>query len=205
MNKTILYLCIVLLASCNENTKLNKPAITHENAEINEELSSNDNEDYKHKIIPGERLGTILINENATAVLDSLGKPDSGDAAMGKAVATWHEDSENLLSLYTTTKMGVEDFSRIKGIRTFSPKYRTDTNIGVNSSLNEIRKQFELKKVGTFNYGGKVYTLYATEKGIGFEIDENQENHGIVLTEQGTTPNQNYLTFYPDLKEKQDQ
>src|SRR5690606_24488432 len=91
-------------------------------------------QDYRNKIIPGKRLGTIILNENATPVLDSLGKADSGDAAMGKTVSTWHENSDNFLSIYTTTKMGVEDFSRIKAIRSLSPDFKTEQDLGVNST-----------------------------------------------------------------------
>lgn len=200
MKKLILFLSIISLISCKQ-----KSTETDKNIDQNEQTSAQASQiesniyDYKNQIIPGERLGTINLNENATAVLDSLGKPDTGDAAMGKAVSTWHEDSNNFLSIYTSTQMGVEVFSRIKAIRSLSPDFKTEQNLGVSSTLSEIEKYFKLNKIGVFTFKGKSYTLYPSEEGISFEIGEDQKCYGIVLTEKGTTPNQLYLTFYPDL------
>ncbi|WP_026452506.1 hypothetical protein [Aequorivita capsosiphonis] len=200
MKKLILLLSIVSLISCKE-----EPKKTEENIEQNEPTSQQPietesiNQNYGNQIIPGKRLGAIILNENATAVLDSLGKPDSGDAAMGKAVSTWYEGSKNLLSIYTTTKMGVEDFSRIKAIRSLSPDFKTEQGFGVNSTLSEIGKNFKLNKIGVFLFEGKNYTLFSSDEGISFEVGEDQKCHGIVITEKGTSPAQFYLTFYPGL------
>ena len=203
MKKLIFCFSIILLFGCKENPK------ELDGADLNDEPSSEmsiqtktSKVEYGNQIIPGERLGTIILNENATSVLDSLGKPDSADAAMGKAVSTWHEDSDNLLSIYTTTQMGIEDFSRIKAIRTLSSAFKTDQDLGVNSTVSEIEKHFRLNKIGLFPFDKKSYALYSTEEGIGFEIGEDQKCHGVVLTEKGTSPDQLYLTFYPDLKKE---
>ncbi len=200
--KNLLFICfIILFFSCKESHKgVNKTVLDYKGTIENTSLNEKTEKDYQNQIIPGRRLGRIVLNENATTILDSLGKPDSGDAAMGKAISTWHEGTNNQLSLYTSTKMGVENFSRIKAIRSLSPTYKTYNNLGVNSNLSEIEKRFELKKIGTFAFEEKIYTLYFTEIGMGFEVGENQKCSGIVLTEKGTEPDQLYLTFYPDLK-----
>lgn len=201
MKKIILFFSIISLFSCKQNS-LN----TNQNKNLNKQTSERDSktdtniQDYKKQIMAGESLGTIILNENATPVLDSLGQPTSADAAMGKAVFIWHKESNNYLSIYTTTQMGVEDFSRIKAIRTLSADFKTEKNLGVNSTLSEIEKDFELIKIGVFPFKNKSYTLYSSHKGIGFEIGEDQKCHGLVLTEKGTSPEQLYLTFYPGLK-----
>lgn len=201
MKKSICYLMIFLLISCNESSKKEEKQINQNESTLKKEVPEKlNNEDYTNQIIPGERLGSIILNENATAVFDSLDKPESGDAAMGKAISTWHENSDKLLSIYTTTQMGVEDFSRIKAIRSLSPDFKTENNLGVNSSLAEIEKYFELNKAGTFSFENEKYILYSSEEGIGFEVDEGGKCQGIVLTEKGTSPERHYLTFYPDLK-----
>lgn|SRR5690554_2963774 len=201
MKKLILFLSIITLISCKQkstkaetNAEQNKPT-----SQQTIEVESN-NQDYEIQIIPGERLGSIILNENAKAVLDSLGRPDSVDASMGKAISNWHESSENFLSIYTTTKMGVEDFSRIKAIRSVSSNFKTKQNLGVSSSLSEIERHFNLNKTGVFTSEEKSYILYTSEEGIGFEVGENQKCHGVVLTEKGTTPEQLYLTFYSNLE-----
>lgn len=203
MKTLILFLSIIFLISCKEEPKKTEKG-NEQNRQTSEQHTKvgSENIDYVDQIIPGKRLGAIILNENSRTALDSLGKIDSGDAAMGKAVYTWHEDSNNLLSIYTTTKMGVEDFSRIKAIRTLSPDFKTDQDLGVNSTLSEIEKHFKLNKVGVFPFDGKSYTLYSSKKGIGFEVGEDQKCHGIVLTEKGTSPNQLYLTFYPGLEKQ---
>ena len=200
MRKLILFLSIISLISCKEGPKKTEKYI-EQNEQTPEQAieTESNNQSYESRIIPGERLGSIVLNENATAVLDSLGKYDSGDAAMGKAIFTWHEDSDNLLSIYTTTKMGVEGFSRIKAIRTMSSGFKTKENLGVKSTLSEIEKHFKLNKIGVFPLEGKNYSLYANADGISFEVGEDQKCHGIVLTEKETSPEQLYLTFYPDL------
>lgn len=191
MKLIFLILSFALLFSC-------KQQYTNKEVIINKEDSKPQGFEFSTEIIPGERLGNITINENSKPILDSLGKADFGDAAMGKAVTSWNIDSGNLLSLYTVTKMGIEDFSRIKAIRSLSSNYRTDENIGVNSSLSEIEKYFNLEELGSFTKDEKSYKLYTTEEGIGFEFGDDQKCHGIVLTEKGKNPLQNYLTFYPE-------
>ena len=44
-----------------------------------------------NQIIPRERIASIILDENSKTVLYSLGKPNSVDAAMCKAVYTWNE------------------------------------------------------------------------------------------------------------------
>ncbi|QAA82805.1 hypothetical protein EI546_14240 [Aequorivita sp. H23M31] len=201
MRNLIYIFLITLFFGCKNKHKEINPTVS-DNGPVVENITSTENNktDYQHEIIPGKRLGNIILNENSTAVKDSLGKPDSGDAAMGKAVATWHQGSKDQLSIYTTTQMGVEDFSRIKAIRTLSPDYKTNDNLAVDSTLDEIEINYKLNKVGDFTSEDHNYILYSTVEGIGFEIGEDGKCHGIVLTEKGTEPQQLYLTFYPDLK-----
>ncbi len=203
MKYLIICTLITLFFSCKENHKQVDTTVPVDEPPTEKATRQKESKiDYNRQMVPGKRLGPIILNENATPVLDSLGTPDSADAAMGKALSTWNEDSDNLLTIYTTTKMGVENFSRIKAIRSLSPNYKTEDNLGVNSSLSEIERQFDLKEIGTFTFEGKDYTLYSAEEGIGFEIGDDKICNGIVIMEKGRTPDQFYLPFYPDLKKE---
>lgn len=201
MKKLIFCLSAILLFSCNEkqknveNTLNESEYASDKNSET--ELKSTTNE---KEIIPGKRLGNIYLNENATAVFDSLGKPDSGDAAMGKAISTWNKGDGNLLTLYTSTQMGVEDFSRIKAIRSLSKDFKTVDNLGVSSSIEELKIHYNLDAVGKFTFNGKHYFLYTTQKGIAFEIGMDQKCNGVLLYVQDTDPENFYIPIYPDLK-----
>lgn len=204
MKPLILCLSLIFLISCKEKNK----ETTHEN--LNTEVSAEQTTPKEmeiadsKKIIPGERLGSLVLNENSTAVFDSLGKPDFGDASMGKAVSTWGKNPDAVLTLYTTMKMGVEDFSRIKAIRSLSSDYRTEDNLGVNSTIAELKRYYRLDYAGKFAYNGKHYSLYTTNKGIAFEIGMNQKCHGILLYNKNTDITATYLPIYADFDFKEE-
>lgn len=202
--KNLIICCLtVLLFSCKNNPSDHEDTVMDQPTTTTNDSIARSESNYANRIIPGKRLGNIVLDENSSKVMDSLGKPDSGDAAMGKAISTWHENSQHLLSIYTTTKMGVEDFSRIKAIRSLSPDFHTDGDLGVYSTLDEIQQKFHLNEIGTFVHDNKTYTLYGGDTGIGFEIGEDHKCNGIVITEEGNDADQLYLSFYPDLKKKQ--
>lgn len=201
MRKLIFCFSIILFFSCKENPKELEVNSIENDTSIEKAIPSSEDEvEYEKQIIPGKRIGKIALNENATALLDSLGQPDFGDAAMGKAISTWHQGLDNQLTLYTTMKMGVEDFSRIKAIRSLSSEYKTKNNIGVNSSLKEIEKYFTLQEIGKLPLDGKRYSLYLSDEGIGFEIGNDHKCHGVVIIEKGGNPTQTYLSLYPDVE-----
>lgn len=201
MRKLIFCISVILFFSCNETNKnseknSNKNEVNSENNTVTEAK----NEPFERQIIPGKRLGTIILDENATRILDSLGQPDSGDAAMGKAVSTWKNGDNSLLSIYTSTQMGVEDFSRIKAIRSLSKDFKTVDNLGISSAIDQLKRYYRLDAAGKFTENGKHYYLYTTNKGIAFEIGMDQKCHGILLYNQGTDPENLYIPMYPDFK-----
>src|SRR5690606_4049961 len=129
MKKLIFCISAVLLFSCKDNKQGTNSSQkkSHHSPEINSTK--------RNEINNGKKLGNIYLNESATAIVDSLGKPDTGDAAMGKSILTWKKNAD-LLLLYTETQMGVEDFSRIKAIRSLSKDFKTVDNLGVSSSID---------------------------------------------------------------------
>ena len=200
MKKLIFCISLVLLFSCNENkAEINSnPSNGHHSSEI---ISQTKKEiDHGKLVIPGKKLGNIILNENSTAVFDSLGKPDIGNAAMGKAISTWKNDNSGLLTLYTSTQMGVEDFSRIKAIRSLSKDFKTVDNLGVSSSIETLKKYYKLDPIGKFTENGKHYYLYTTPKGIAFEIGMNQKCNGVLLYSPGTDPENFFTSMYQDFK-----
>lgn len=201
MKKLFFCFSILLFFNCTEKrSKETEKPLTQSEANSPTILAENSKKDnYANQIIPGKSLGSIILNQNATTVLDSLGKPDSGDAAMGKAISTWKK-GDNLLTLYTTTQMGVENFSRIKAIRSLSKDFKTADNLGVSSSIDALKRYYRLDPIGKFTFNGKHYFLYTTPKGIAFEIGMNQMCNGVLLYSQDTDPENYYLAMYPDFK-----
>ena len=41
-------------------------------------------------VVPGKSIGQTKLKEDAVLVYKKLGRPDAGDAAMGKSLATWY-------------------------------------------------------------------------------------------------------------------
>lgn len=191
----------MLFISCNEDPKKTENNLKPYEQNLNTSFEA-DREilSYTNQIIPGKRLGAIILNENANTVSDSLGKPDVVDAAMGKAVSTWQGYNKEPLTLYTTFLKGEETFSRVKSIRSLSDKYKTKENLGVRSSLDDLKKHYELKSVGTFTYKGKDYNLYSSPKGIAFEIGVDQKCNGVLIYTSDIDPQSFYLPIYPTFK-----
>src|SRR5690606_23696833 len=186
-----------LFRSENKPGTNSSPKNSHHSPEIISQKSNGIN--YGKEIIPGKKLGNIYLNESATAIVDSLGKPDTGDAAMGKSILTWKKNAD-LLLLYTETQMGVEDFSRIKAIRSLSKDFKTVDNLGVSSSIDALKRYYRLDPVGKFTYNGKHYYLYTTPKGIAFEIGMNQKYNGVLVSSQATDPETFFTSMYQDFK-----
>jgi len=126
-------------------------------------------------IVPGKRMGDIYINENADSVVAKLGKPDSGDAAMGASIMAWFDKSGKTVHqtiIYAHRNIGAADekINYIKEIRETSPSFKTADYGGAGSALKDVMKLYKLKKHAS--PGNKKLWLYDNyQEGIGFEVD----------------------------------
>lgn len=124
-------------------------------------------------LVPGKSVGFFLLGDADSTVIQELGKPDWGNAAMGKAVSVWYTDDEPdfPFSLFTSRDMGNDETARIKQIRVTSPRFKTVQSVGVGSSLRDISDTYPLQIVETYNQNGQTYTVYNANEGIAFEVD----------------------------------
>jgi hypothetical protein len=165
---------------------------------IETDTARNDNFDKAWLIIPSKSIGKTEINQNADLVFKNLGKPDGGDAAMGKSVAIWyanHDSTGHSTSIYTTRDMGNNPTALIRQIRVTSPVFKTKENLGAASDLSEIEKTFDLKVVESFMDSGKQYKIYDAKEGIAFEIGPNKKCVAVIVHEAGKTIPGMYLKF----------
>ncbi len=203
--KGLYFLVVLCLFSCRQQ-KTTKETEQKANKNIVEKGSDSILPDKL--IIPGKQLGRIKLDQDALPIYKRLGKPDRGDAAMGKALSTWYiQDSTlngktYLLSIFTTRKMGVDPVDRVKFVRTTLPKYRSKNKLGVGSSLAQIRKHFAVKKRGVFTKNNHTRTLYDTPDGIAFEIDSLQLCTGILIHPKEVSATGSYIPFYGNLKKE---
>ena len=135
-------------------------------------------------LVPGVSAGRTRINQNAEEVFKTFGKPDGGDAAMGKSVAIWfanHDSTSFATSIYTVRDMGENPIARVKQIRVTSHRFKTKEGIGPSSFLSKIKSVYDLKKVEDYEDSGLKYTVYNNDKGIAFEISSDEKCVAVII------------------------
>lgn len=204
--KNLLYglLLTVLIAGCNQNTQSSE--------QTTQEATKTDTTVNKvpiatvpqaQLIIPGKAVGLTSLDEDAKDVINRLGPPDSGDAAMGKAMSTWYSDHDpkrNQTTIYTERQMGVDETSRVKQIRITSSWFSTADDIHVGSALHDINRYFNTRKEAAYSEGGANYLIYTTDKGITFEVNADSTCSGIIVHDSSKNVLSVYLPFHPDIK-----
>lgn len=193
-----------IVLCCKSGTK--KQENQTPKAEINSNTATkrtNDSDSIKNVdttwlIIPGKSIGKTVLNEDAEMVFKNLGKPDGGDAAMGKAVAIWyanHDSTNHSTSIYTTRDMGNNPVALILQIRVTSPVFKTKEGLGAASDLSDIEKTFDLKMAEKFSDSGKQYQVFDAKEGIAFEIGPNKKCVAVIVHEAGKSISGTYLKF----------
>lgn len=182
----------------NETSLKAAPVLIPDTVEINPTTSA-------LLIEPGNRVGFSAIGEKGAELYKKLGRPDQGDAAMGKAVSTWisKKDSTVATTIYFTTDFADKDVaSRVNQIRITSPAFMTAENIGVGSTKKEIEKIYGLVKrsgyYSSFINGDTISVYDHINKGIAFEINAKQKICvGISIHKPGDHAFQTYLNIIP--------
>ncbi|EOR93356.1 hypothetical protein ADIARSV_3435 [Arcticibacter svalbardensis MN12-7] len=149
-------------------------------------------------LIPGKSAGKTTLNEDAEEVYKRLGKPDGGDAAMGKSIALWYSNHDSTLhsvSIYTVRDMGNDPKALVAQIRITSPLFKTKEGIHTTSTLDTIMKEFQVQKTEGYKDAGKDYTVYDSKSGISFEMDGKETCVAIIIHKAGQIGNGTYLKF----------
>ena len=130
-------------------------------------------------IKPGEGIGKITLEEGLDSVMQVLGRPDAGDAAMGSQLTTWyanHDSTGYRTSIFSRHNMGGKDenVSHVKKILVTSPWFKTAEYMSTGNTMKDISKYYTLKKGSSYTANGQSINTYTDmERGISFEIDEN--------------------------------
>ncbi len=154
-------------------------------------------------MVPGKSLGITSIGDRTEAVITGLGEPVSGDAAMGKSVATYKIDdngNDATITFFSSRAMENDANLEVQMIRTNAKKFRTEGMFGVGSSYEIIEKAFGLQKVGKFVEDKNNYTLYDTNAGISFEFDKDMICHGVVIHPIDKKASTMYIPIYDNFK-----
>jgi hypothetical protein len=183
----LLLLPVLWLAACNETpkaTQANKASAT-----VNDSSNTKNPEiiTADKLIIPGKSIGQTAINENTANVFKRLGRPDGGDAAMGKSVSIWyanHDTTGYQTMIYSSRQMGTEnEDSKVKQIRVTSPWFMTTDSIHTGSTLQQIKQHYQVKKATYCNRESQQYITYGTPQGIAFETDPQEKCVAVIVYE----------------------
>jgi len=163
--------------------------------------------DSRYLIVPGRSVGEVSLGENMEKVGALLGKPDAGDAAMGKAWGIWfnkdsvggQRDEIAVYSSYRDSTMRVKD---VKQIRITSPKYKTQDGFTVGLNESDTKLKFPaMERISTYlNEQKDTVTVYdAKEDGIGFEFLRGK-SISLTVHPMNQSVNGTYLTLHPEWK-----
>jgi len=204
MTKWAIGLCIVLLAGCKRTAETPRHKKLNGHA-VSDHAGQNADDERQTIVVPGKRMGALRIDQNADSVVKRLGKPDYSDAAMGKALLKWNNFKGGHLVVFIAQKMGVEDYHRFKMIRSGSPVFKTEDELGVGSSLKSLRARFNLKNRGIFHSNNEKQTLWVDDgEHIGFEIDADQTCRATIVFAKGYPPENLYIALYKDFEKTEE-
>ena len=211
--RLLLLVSVITIAACNapveENSTSGAPESTFKITDTLKEQILSGNPDSLQPvpeaelIVPGKSIGLTSIGERADSVGAKLGRPDEGDAAMGKAISTWYSkgDKTHSTTIFFTTNFGDKDeASRARQVRITSPYFKTKEGLSVGSPMDDISKVYPvLKKTGRYpspkDASQMVVVMDEPDKGIAFEIDPSYKCVGIVIHRPEDKPFETYLGF----------
>lgn len=165
------------------------------------------NVDERFLVVAGRSVGEIALGEDMEEVGRKLGRPNAGDAAMGKAWGIWysndstakHRNEIAVYSSYRDTSMRVKD---VKQIRITSNKFKTKDGLTTGSTLEDAKLKFPtIEKLSAYlNEDKDTVTVYDAKKdGIGFEFLKGK-SISLTVHQVNIPVNATYLTLHPEWK-----
>ncbi|GAB2552401.1 putative periplasmic lipoprotein [Rufibacter soli] len=168
-------------------------------------------EDTAYLIIPGEQIGQLKLGDSPEKVQAALGKPDAGDAAMGKALSSWFSYQKDSTILHRVDVFTVREHTGmpdetvgVNQIRITSPRFSLQGHqLQVGSTLANLRPQFPGIRPVAYYLGEekkRVYVYDAPTQGIVFEINGSDSICvAISIHAKGQEIKGRYLPVHPNL------
>ena len=134
-------------------------------------------DESEHVIVAGAKAGKIVINMEEPAVEKLLGKPSSGEGAMGTIYDTWVSKSHDGKTEETAVVFRFDETGAKRGVcqvAVTSPFFRTQAGVSVESDPTAIWHEFpELRYVGdAVSMDGEHLQMYdAVHQGIAVLIE----------------------------------
>lgn len=193
---------LIINYSCNQsNTTKNKTdAVVDTLAAGNAAKDAAKAVDPNALISPGKSIGLTSIGEPTDSVIAKLGRPDEGDAAMGKSLSTWFSKSNKA---YKTQIFSVIDFGKdgdkqkVKFIKVNNPFFQTSQHIGPGSLFTAAQQFYNPSKyIGYYLKQKDTVKVYNDNaNGISFEVNTSGLIEGIMIHAPGMKDLVPYLPF----------
>ena len=162
--------------------------------------------DSTYMIVPGQRIGQISLGETAEKINNTLGKADSGDAAMGKALSFWNgkrQQKQNYVAVFFSRNFdGGPENLLARQIRVNSPSFKTVESIGTGTRLASIKQNYTIQPIAYYlnPQQQRIYIFDDTAKGIAFEVNISDSTcTAVTIHQKGENMTNSYLPVHPDL------
>lgn len=201
--KYVLLALSISLAACQSSNKTNE----HTSDSVSHVSTAAQIPNEKFLVVAGRSVGEISIGEDMEQVGKKLGRPNAGDAAMGKAWGIWYSDDSTakhrneiaVYSSYRDTSMRIKD---VKQIRVTSDQFKTKDGLSTGTTLEETKLKFPgIEKLSVYlNEDKDTVTVYdAKKEGIGFEFLKGK-SISLTVHQVNIPVNGTYLTLHPEWK-----
>jgi hypothetical protein len=162
-------------------------------------------------VIPGHSIGGIYLREPASRALPALGKPSTGDAAMGRFWAVWVTHISKSHRQYELDVLTIRDqtglLEFVEQVRVTSPWFITRQGVRVGSTRSTVLKVFPDARLIDSNSTTHVHqnlVLYDdTRHGILFEFAVDNRRcipstkcSAILIHPKGQSALEEYLPWY---------
>ena len=164
--------------------------------------------DAKLLIVPGKSIGRYFLGQNMVQVDSLKGKPDTGDAAMGKAWSIWYGKNStggkrNEIAIYSGYADRTMKGKSVKQIRVISSKFETVDGLNNGTLLSSFTAKYpDFKQIATYfdtklNDTIKVYD--SKDNGISVEFLRDI-SRAITIHQKSAQLNESYYTLLPNWK-----
>jgi hypothetical protein len=189
-----------MLSACNSNSS--------NQIRLNSDSLLRDDIEAKLLIVPGKSIGRYYLGQDMAQVDSLKGKPDTGDAAMGKAWSIWYGKKStigkrNEIAIYSGYADSTMKTKAVKQIRVISSRFETADGLNNGNILSNFQEKYtDFKHVGSYvdaQLGDTILVYDSQAKGIAVEFLRDI-SRAITVHAKGQALDESYYTMRPELK-----
>ena len=197
------YLFIIalgILFSCNSNSS--------NSIKLNSDSLYVDEIEAKLLIVPGKSIGRYFLGQDMVKVDSLKGKPDTGDAAMGKAWSIWYGKNStggkrNEIAIYSGYADSTMSSKAVKQIRVISGKFQTIEGLNNGNLISSFTAKYaDFHQIATYvdtELGDTIKVFDSKSNGIAVEFLRDI-SRAITVHAKGEQLNESYYTLHSELK-----